>query len=395
MLVLQNTNRFQVLSMDASASVQAAQHDACNNEAPQQAQEQASASISSTNDDQQLPVLQLADLLLHAKRGTTRQMASKLMTALQRHAYCLLQFPRTSLPGAIVDNMRHVLHNELFASRHNAQHLEVSETVYVSETGVPMWKLGYERSEDGVREFFRIHGGRPDDQPWPHAARTRWLRGLALCRHICDEALGLCLDQAATDTSSAVPSVRKRPGRGRWTWKSDKYASTPINDIEERFGDFSVMYSMHYFNDVDVGSESKEERMSDPKENASAGANTVEASCEETDVDDASSSVRINVKQHVDPSLCVLEPYLCTDCPGLQVWDEHYRKWIDTDGPDSPVANLKRNMPDDDFMCLFVGRAFARHITSVKPTLHRVVAGPSGASRRSIIYEQKYEEFFE
>jgi hypothetical protein len=31
-----------------------------------------------------------------------------------------------------------------------------------------MWKLGYERSHDEIREFFRVHTGFLDDQPWPN-----------------------------------------------------------------------------------------------------------------------------------------------------------------------------------------------------------------------------------
>ena len=97
--------------------------------------------------------------------------------------------------------------------------------------------------------------------------------------------------------------------------------------------------------------------------------------------------IQINVKQHVDPSLFVLEPFLA-DEPGLQVYSQG--QWITCDGPQSPI----RNVLDEDqvAMVLFVGKAFSRHVPQIQPTLHRVVT--AGEGRRTMIYEQKYEEFF-
>ena len=249
--------------------------------------------------------------------------------------------------------MRLALHEQLFPN-HTPNDLPTSDLVYLSEKSVPMWKLGYEKSEDGIREFFRIHGACVDDQPWPSALsfRETWLRGLALCRHVCDEALHLCID--------SVPS-RVRPSSGSKAWASTKYSQTPFGQVSDRKGDFSVLYGMHYFNETDLGQASDDD------------------------------NAIIALKQHVDPSLCVLEPFLAANCPGLQVLDQATNQWIDCDGPNSPVASHITDK--EELMCLFVGRAFCKHRPEVQPTLHRVVS--SNQSRRSIIYEQKYEEYFE
>jgi hypothetical protein len=276
------------------------------------------------------------------------------------HIYSFLKVSKQSQPGKIINDMRSALHEQLFP-KHTPNDLPTSDAVYLSEKGVPMWKLGYEKSEDGIREFFRIHGACVDEAfeklacvDWPCAGsfRETWLRGLALCRHVCDEALHLCLD--------SVPS-RARPSSGPRAWASTKYSQTPIGELVDRKGDFSVLYAMHYFNETDLG-------------RASDDDNAV-----------------IALKQHVDPSLCVLEPFLAANCPGLQVLDQATNRWIDCDGPNSPVASHVTDK--EELMCLFVGRAFCQHCPEVQPTLHRVVS--SNQSRRSIIYEQKYEEYFE
>jgi hypothetical protein len=302
-----------------------------------------------------LPILNLTDLLLHKGRNTTAQARQQLMDALKTHGFIFLKVSKQSQPGKVINGMRRALHEQLFPN-HTPNDLPTSDVIYLSEKSVPMWKLGYEKNEDGIREFFRMHGGCVDDQPWPPASsfRETWLRGLALCRHICDEALDLCID--------SVPSrVPVRPSSGPKTWASTKYSQTPIGELSDRQGDFSVLYAMHYFNETDLG-------------RASGDDNAI-----------------IALKQHVDPSLCVLEPFLAANCPGLQVLDQATNQWIDCDGPNSPVASHVTDK--EELMCLFVGRAFCKHCPEVQPTLHRVVA--SDQSRRSIIYEQKYEEYFE
>jgi hypothetical protein len=96
----------------------------------------------------------------------------------------------------------------------------------------------------------------------------------------------------------------------------------------------------------------------------------------------------VAVRPHVDPSLLVLEPFLCQETTGLQVWDRKRSRWLDCDGPESPVAHL---WEDNEVLLLFVGKALATRCR-IDPTLHRVVSGDR--PRRTVIYEQKYEEFF-
>ena len=309
-----------------------------------------------------LPIITLADLLLHKERNTTGQIRHQLMLALKRHGFCFLRVSQTSQPGQIVETMRRALAEQLFPNDRANNTIPTSDVIYVSERGVPMWKLGYELSEDGIREFFRIHAGCPDDQPWPETVvegksnfRSIWLKGLALCRHICDEALSLCID-------ASVVLPRQRSSSGIKTWLSSAYCQTPPGELPDRPGDFSVLYAMHYFNKKNLGSEADDD------------------------------CTRVNVKQHVDPSLFVLEPFLVTNCSGLQVQDQATNRWLDCDGPTSPLANMRSN--GDEFMCLFIGRGFARHCPGMTPTLHRVVAA-SHQSRRSIIYEQKYDEYWD
>jgi hypothetical protein len=106
---------------------------------------------------------------------------------------------------------------------------------------------------------------------------------------------------------------------------------------------------------------------------------------------DQDGDIRISVKQHVDPSLFVLEPFLA-DQPGLQVFSQG--EWVTCDGPKSPIHGAL----DDDHMgmVLFVGKAFSKTVArdgnSVQPTPHRVIT--AGRRRTTMIYEQKYEEFF-
>lgn len=184
-----------------------------------------------------------------------------------------------------------------------------------------------------------------------------WLRGLALCRHICDEALHLTLEY----------DLKRRPGSGMVSWKSAKYSETPEGNLPDRMGDYSVLYAMHYFND-------------DMSRDARLSGDTT-----------GTSDERINVKQHVDPSLFVLEPFLA-EREGLQVLPTGSQDWITCDGTSSPIHSL---LGKEDGMVLFVGKAFASNSpVPVEATLHRVVASPFSGSRRTMIYEQKYEEYF-
>jgi isopenicillin N synthase-like dioxygenase len=304
----------------------------------------------------ELPVMKLENLLLHRRRKTTEEVRQQLWRHLQNRGFVVLTLSKSSKPAHIVDEMRRSLYRDFFPTRkattRNAASLE-SGDLYRSERGVPMWRCGYELCDD-IREAYRVHAGCPDSQPWPSGSRRAWLRGLALCRHICDEALYLTLDY----------NPACRPGSGMSSWNSTNYCDA--KELPDRRGDYSVLYAMHYFND-DVSRQARQ-------------------SGEATGLKDVS----INVKQHVDPSLFVLEPFLAGR-EGLQVYS---KEWLTCDGPSSPIHSFL--LPDEDAMILFVGKAFAANSNfSIQPTLHRVVAPPSFGSRRTMIYEQKYEEYFE
>jgi hypothetical protein len=148
------------------------------------------------------------------------------------------------------------------------------------------------------------------------------------------------------------------------------------------------MYAMHYFNDA--SSEAARKAMMDTTTTSST----------------AEPETTINVKEHVDPSLFVLEPFLA-DVEGLQVLPrsslypandyDNAQDWIACDGPSSPLHSCWSN--DDAAMVLFVGKAFATQCQTISgwnvmPTLHRVVAPSSPQNRKTVIYEQKYEEYF-
>jgi hypothetical protein len=317
---------------------------------------------SSTN----LPELDLVDLLLHAERNKTEVIQKHLRQSLQERGFCLLTCSTNSQPGRVVENLQASLRTDLFpanGSTKNAGQLPTSDTVYVSEKGVPMYKLGYELAEDGVREFYRMAASNDDDdnQSLPDdTAQQLWRQGMGLCRHTTDTAL----DLLTRDLPNA-PERRKRPDSGSASWNSPVPLASRV-----RRGDYSVLYAMHYFNDADA------EGTQLPADGIALGA-------------------------HVDPSLLVMEPFLSTDSRGLQVWDRVGGNWMDCDGPDSPClhsttdagtnTSYSGNSERQVVSLLFGGKALAAH-TGIEATLHRVVTG--SRNRRAVIYEQKYEEFF-
>jgi hypothetical protein len=325
-----------------------------------------------------VPVIALADLLLHEHRKTTNQVRRQLTHSLKMLGYCFLTSPKRGQNRAsrILDQLRRSVHTAIFPTEASAEdRLETSDTVYVSERGVPMYRLGYEHSEDRIRQVFRMAGGDPDAVRFPSSdCRNLWMRGLGLLRHICDTGLDLLLQSVEPNNddnhhhapgSHGPPSSwwsrsgSKRPGSGSSAWN---HRSNPELWKEpflkpDRSGDFSVLYIMHYFN---------------------SGAHV--------DVDGRGHAIA--VRPHVDPSLLVLEPFLCQHTTGLQVWDRRASRWLDCDGPRSPVAHL---WDEHEVLLLFVGRALAT-TCRMEPTLHRVVS--ANRPRRTVIYEQKYEEFF-
>jgi hypothetical protein len=331
------------------------------------------------NNPSSLPELDLVDLLLHEERNKTKLIQSYLRQALEERGFCLLTCSSNSQPGRVFENLQESLRTDLFpvsGSTKNAGQLPTSDTVYVSERGVPMYKLGYELAEDSVREFYRMaaHMDDNDNQSLPDDAYHQlWRQGMGLCRHVTDTAL----DLLTRDLPNA-PERRKRPESGSASWNSPV-----LRDPRARPGDYSMLYAMHYFNDTD------EKGAQLPADGIALGA-------------------------HVDPSLLVMEPFLSPDSRGLQVWDRVGGDWMDCDGPESPCLHLATGADEDTnsregqgqgqgqgqhehprqqhiVSLLFGGKALAAH-TGIEATLHRVVTG--SRNRKAVIYEQKYEEFF-
>lgn len=314
----------------------------------------ASQKPSVSERREELPVVSLEDLLLHRQNGSTDEMQEVLKDALMKYGFCLLTAQHEKIITAI-RRLRESLHTDLFPAHlttkttTNAASLQTSDSTYVSENGVPMYNLGYELCEDGVREVFRVAGGSPGTVEWPtEVTKITWMRGLGLMRHITDTALDLLLCHKNDDGQRRR---KQRPHSGSFTWLRE----TP-DDWKERSGDFSVLYAMHYFNTGTATSE-------------------VERG--------------VAVKAHVDPSLLVIEPFLCPDTTGLQVWDRIHNLWIDCDGANSPIF---RNSSVDNLLLLFCGKALSAAIPEIVPTRHRVVTGHR--PRRTVIYEQKYQEFY-
>ena len=385
------------------------------------------SSVRVVVNQQDVPTIELAELLLHQHRQSTEQVQRNLNQYLKEFGFCFLTSPKNGSSSSSSSNRASRLIQELRASLSsdffpttpssssttaavkgatitttttNAAQLQTSDEVYVSERGVPMYRLGYELCEDGVREVFRVAAGNPDAVEWPVSStltknsdvdaaatgrsaapvdssslstRTLWLHSLGLMRHICDTALDLLLRTPSHHNCNKKqqPSLwwsehgSKRQYSGSATWYVRRSADRrrrirpfpPPPPLRVRRGDHSVLYGMHYFNTDDVGT--------------------------------CCVSEGIAVKAHVDPSLLVLEPFLCQDTTGLQVWDRHQLCWMDCDGPQSPVAHL---WDTQEVLLLFVGKALSAVATSLEPTLHRVVTG--NRPRWTVIYEQKYEELF-
>lgn len=320
-------------------------------------------SINADADATLLPKMELSRLLNSNNNDDAKMIRQELLDALKTHGFLILTLPRTSLPARIVSEMQDTLITDFFPDNNSHSNNQQQQPpfqgtgdVYISEKGVPMWKEGYEFcADDGVREAFRVAAGSPDGVPYPTPnSRLKWLRGLALCRHVCDKALQLSL--LDNNDNQQQQKLRKRPTSGSSSWKKNASSSQPVPD---RSGDYSVLYAMHYFNNND-------------------GKTTPYKD----------GNVQINVKQHVDPSLFVLEPFLA-DEPGLQVFSQG--KWITCDGPASPIHSVLQE--HEMGMVLFVGKGFCANVPEVQqPTLHRVIT--AGGGRRTMIYEQKYEEFF-
>ncbi len=256
-----------------------------------------------------------------SKRGG-RMVARELAT----HSFIILRDDLGSISKTYRAGAKEL--NTFFADKDEVKEAcTAAGNPYFDERGLPMWFPGYERC-GVVREAYRIHAGRPDRQPWPsHTFRDAFLYLQHKLREICDAAL-----------VAAVP----------------QYTSAPPSWVEDD-GDLSVCYALHYPN-FDGGS-----------------SNTPPSSI--SDEND------MNVAEHRDPSLMVIEP--CCGVPGLEIQDHQSKKWI-------PVENVCQEGTD---LVLFCGREIESATGgSVSATTHRVRQGSQ--KRVCFIFEQKYRIFF-
>ena len=324
------------------------------------------------------------------EREIVKSLAKDLHRALCEHGAFLITCPTESKPGQILTNLwSHIKGEQLFPT--HAERM-TSNMIYVSERDVPMYRLGYERTEDQIREIVRLAGGLdPDEVKFvSREQRTLFLQSMALLRHLTDAVLDLVLKHCENMTGtlgdngmsnqSTPPGVvrrRKRPYSyaSSWSPKSTANGTTkhqaayfelPPGSIRDRSGDFSVFYAMHYFNETALPpSDEKSPTLQQPDD-----------------------TTPIAVKAHVDPSLCVVEPFIWPFSRGLQLW--HKGKWLECDGPNSPL------LPDEPNQCqllLFAGKALQMAAGLPSATVHRVVQGH--CPRKTVIYEQKYAEFFD
>jgi hypothetical protein len=281
-----------------------------------------------------------------------------ILHALETYGYLVLTLPRTSKQARVVQEFQDCLHSEFFPDEQSSSSVVVSysyqseDDIYISEIGIPMWRVGYENScqskstdtnnndHQGDREAFRVPVSSLSDVIFPSSKSSNvWKQTCKLCQRICDRALELTLPNCST-----VPTTTNRSRHTR-----------------NRQDDLSVLYAMHYFN---TNIEQK----------------TIHESNQYDEV--------INVKPHVDPSLFVLEPFI-PEQPGLQIWSQG--QWVTCDGPESPIYRTLDS--NDTAMVLFVGKAFHRHCPQVEPTLHRVIATKQHR-RIAAIFEQKYREYY-
>eukprot|EP00301_Raphidiophrys_heterophryoidea_P004282 c11870_g1_i1.p1 GENE.c11870_g1_i1~~c11870_g1_i1.p1 ORF type:complete len:303 (+),score=60.24 c11870_g1_i1:58-966(+) len=90
----------------------------------------------------------------------------------------------------------------------------------------------------------------------------------------------------------------------------------------------------------------------------------------------------INISEHVDPSLVVLEP--CTLTPGMEIYDRTTHQWL----------TMEKYCRPDDEIIVFAGSALERATNQrVRGTLHRV-SQCCDAQRHVVVFEQKYSNFY-
>ncbi|GMH92734.1 hypothetical protein TrVE_jg12064 [Triparma verrucosa] len=381
-----------------------------NDVAPQSSLESVSADLPNNvanNDLRKINLLKLMSTDIQSDDNSTirSQIRSQIIAALQTHGYILLTYPSStsnqgSALGSALGSSTSKLHSALLPPLHSTissiKNLLTSPqnpwppsscpltkgSVYFNENSTPMYKLGYDNgtggtsdshnTEDPIREYYRVSskepegsGGFPSDKYG--SRKFEIVRILNMCRHVCD-----CL----LSQSLAVTVNRRHRNSGVRSWAEEEKVLRYEGEGGE--DDYSILYGMNYFNTVEAVEHARGQGNYGVKDGR-----------------------LLNLKEHVDPSLWVLEPVLGDGVGGLEVWDERGEKWVLCDGVRSSLNDLL--LPGEAAMVAFVGKGFAKTYSrmypdakEIKPTLHRVVAPREdevGKERRSVIFEQKYGEY--
>jgi hypothetical protein len=259
-----------------------------------------------------------------------------------------------------------------------------------------MYKLGYDdgtggtddpsNTKDPIREYFRVSSEDPKDVVcYPNSTSNGEcdiIRAVNMSRNICDCLLELTVKEKVikrqgktklSSSSTSIATTNPETASGIKSWINPSNVKIDY----ARKDDFSIFYGMNYFN--------SREALKFAEEQGNYGGD----------------GRLLNLKEHVDPSLFVLEPVLGDGVGGLEVWDEKDERWVLCDGGESELHNILND--DEEGMVVFVGKAFSEKYKQEKggkdrtnkPTLHRVVAPPDkdiGKERRSVLFEQKYGE---
>jgi len=224
--------------------------------------------------------------------------------------------------------------------------------LYKSEKGIPMWNCGYEYEQ--MRDAFRFPAGHcAKAQRWPSARfRRAWLALLEVLQATCDRCLAV---------AAAAPVQVDLPGGGfyaRGPSSSSSSSSSAAAAAAARCrrpvgvdSDKSVSYAVRYPNN--------------------RGGQQAEG---------------INIKEHKDPSLFVIEPVATVQ--GLEVWD------FAAGGGEGRWVQAEAACEAGREFVLFGGKALERVTGGRIPAApHRVTHAKE--KRTVFIFEQKYAEFFD
>ena len=222
--------------------------------------------------------------------------------------------------------------------------------LYKNEKGVPMWHCGYEHEQ--MRDAFRFPAGHcAAEQRWPGAGfKMAWLALMEALQRICDRCLAVV---------DAVPVQQLLPGSGE----------RPSFYLKRSAGSGQPSGQQHYYR--------RYRRPTGVDEDKS-----VSYAVRYPNNRGGQQAQGINIKEHKDPSLFVIEPVARVQ--GLEVWDRAARRWVEAEA----VCEAGREF------VLFGGKALERVTNGRIPAApHRVTHAKE--KRTVFIFEQKYAEFFD